>query len=405
MYLEYLNLLDNYIVNRHYYKRYKKLVSYYHDNPPKNGIVEKHHILPRKLFPEHIKSSWNIIKMPAKAHFIAHYLLAKFTDDKSMWFAFNQMRRVGRNSILYEYAREKISEIISDANSGREKTEKEKEHFRNLFKNTVVVRDSNGNIFRVSCDDERYKSGELVFYRTGYKHKKDTIEKMKENNGIRGKVLYENIYTGERRYFEVGKQTSEYIRYEYRMEYRDSVGDRTRNKNWYHDPITKESKRFSVDDQIPFGWMIGRGRDTNEGFQFVKEKMVKTIDLLEKKVSVIMKEDFDPNRYVDYQGKNTKNSLVYLFDNCIFTKKSLILKAMEEKYGYADPKCLNHNWVCKPFNSSSKRLIRAKKFKDKYKDWTLNEFGVTIVKLEDFDSELLKTYEIRSDIRDKICSS
>jgi hypothetical protein len=405
MYLENLVLLEKYITNNHYYERYKKLIRYYYENVPEQGTTEKHHILPRKLFPDFIKSKWNIIILPARAHFLAHYLLAKSTNNRSMWFAFNQMRRVGKKSILYEYARKRISEIISETNSGKVMTKEQKDFLSDHFKNTVVVKDSEGNTFRVSCDDDRYKSGDLVFYRTGSSHKKETIERMKKNSGIRGKVVYENAYTGEKKYFRPGEQPMEYFLHNFSKEYRHSVGNASRNKSWYHDPLTKEARRFGEEDNIPFGWLKGRGKDTNEGFQFVKERMVQIIDLLEKKVTAILKEDFDSNRHSDSQGRSAECSVVYVFDGYIFTKKTLILKAMEEKYGYVDGYCLDEGWICTPFKSTNKRLAKAKVFKNKHKDWTLKDFDVTIVRLEDFDTTLLDTHQIRSDVNERLRSS
>jgi len=43
----------------------------------------------------------------------------------------------------------------------------------------VICKDKNGNCFFVNLDDERYLSGELVHLWTGLKHKKESIEKIK----------------------------------------------------------------------------------------------------------------------------------------------------------------------------------------------------------------------------------
>ena len=47
-----------------------------------------------------------------------------------------------------------------------------------------MVKDSAGNISRVRKDDPKYKNGELIFYRTGMKHKKETLNKMSKNNAM-----------------------------------------------------------------------------------------------------------------------------------------------------------------------------------------------------------------------------
>lgn len=48
--------------------------------------------------------------------------------------------------------------------------------------NKVIVKDSNGNIKKVSIDDEKYLNGELVPIWCGKKHKPETIKRMKETH-------------------------------------------------------------------------------------------------------------------------------------------------------------------------------------------------------------------------------
>ena len=50
----------------------------------------------------------------------------------------------------------------------------------------VVVKDSEGNIYRVSTSDERYISGELKHISTGKKHNEGTIKKMKASHQKNG---------------------------------------------------------------------------------------------------------------------------------------------------------------------------------------------------------------------------
>lgn len=49
-----------------------------------------------------------------------------------------------------------------------------------IAKNKVTVKDKKGNYYSVSVDDQRYLSGELVPTWVGKKHKKETIEKVKQ---------------------------------------------------------------------------------------------------------------------------------------------------------------------------------------------------------------------------------
>ncbi len=175
-----------------YIERYKKFVNYYIDNPNSSEVyTEKHHILPESIFPEYknIKENpWNIIKLTGRQHFLAHWFLAKIYGGKQ-WFSFNMMRRVGNRSYLYECARKEISKVISQTNKGRKHSEATNRANAERTRGTVVVKDSDGNRSRVSQTDEKYLSGELVYFRTGIKQKEETKEKIGAN-GHRGKMCF-----------------------------------------------------------------------------------------------------------------------------------------------------------------------------------------------------------------------
>jgi len=101
-----------------YLKRYIKFINYYIENNT-NENYEKHHILPRKLFPEYIKSEWNLVKLPYRAHYLAHYMLAKIFGS-SMWYAFNSMnnknyKKISHiNSTLYSKGKKESSILLSE---------------------------------------------------------------------------------------------------------------------------------------------------------------------------------------------------------------------------------------------------------------------------------------------------
>lgn len=99
--------------NEHYLNRYIKFIEFCQYQNINSYYTEKHHILPVSLFPEFKKEKENIIKLTGRQHFIAHWMLAKITRSPKMWFSFNQMRRLGNKSILYEYAKKEISKAIS----------------------------------------------------------------------------------------------------------------------------------------------------------------------------------------------------------------------------------------------------------------------------------------------------
>lgn len=85
--------------------------------PPERGeYSEKHHILPRSLFPEYRLKSlhpWNQIKLKASDHFKAHVLLFRLIPSTEMTLALAQMRKnlVTNTCEEYEEARIKSQEI------------------------------------------------------------------------------------------------------------------------------------------------------------------------------------------------------------------------------------------------------------------------------------------------------
>jgi hypothetical protein len=187
---------------------------------PKNKFsgVEGHHILPKSLFPEYKKERWNIVYMSAKDHFVAHYLLLKCVNNRTMTFAFNQMKRVivnsdndddiGVLSCLFAEYREKISLAISEANSGLKRSQDICEAHSIRTKNTVIVRIEDGSTMRVSCDHPKYIDGTWVFYRTGIKHKQSTIDKIALASSKRGNPYHNK--SGDVRYFTSHTENSEW---------------------------------------------------------------------------------------------------------------------------------------------------------------------------------------------------
>lgn len=53
------------------------------DKKSKNHYYEMHHILPKCMFPNYVKESWNLVLLTAREHFIVHILLTKMTEGKN----------------------------------------------------------------------------------------------------------------------------------------------------------------------------------------------------------------------------------------------------------------------------------------------------------------------------------
>jgi hypothetical protein len=126
--------------------------------------TEKHHILPKSLFPEFRLDKQNIIKLSAEDHFLAHYQLFKMMPNNpqmvaAMWGMCNQISPTHQREFLNQHKNE-LATIYAEVRSAHSKNVKE----RQLANNTM-----------------KGKKGNLSpFY--GVPRKKSTIKKMKDNH-------------------------------------------------------------------------------------------------------------------------------------------------------------------------------------------------------------------------------
>lgn len=113
---EFLSL--NVRINHIYLERYLRFIL---TTQTKEVITEKHHILPKSLFPHLKKCKWNIKRLSLREHFIAHWILMKaMPDDIGMKYAFNSFISSGKvkNSYGYEKSRKNFICELSKKLSG-----------------------------------------------------------------------------------------------------------------------------------------------------------------------------------------------------------------------------------------------------------------------------------------------
>lgn len=112
----------NYKVNDHYWRRYLRFIA--SREPLPVGYAETHHIYPRSLFPQLANDPKNLIRLTAREHFIAHWILHKaFGGKMTMAFMYMKAGADGRywnlNSKSYETLRVEFGAIWSDAKTGK----------------------------------------------------------------------------------------------------------------------------------------------------------------------------------------------------------------------------------------------------------------------------------------------
>ena len=104
------NIITCYNDQTDFRKEYIELIKK-NKNKKNNGYTEKHHILPKSLFPNWADRKSNIIKLTPEEHYKAHYLLYKIYNNYETTMAFFLMLKLTDekyNPQLYEEMRKKI---------------------------------------------------------------------------------------------------------------------------------------------------------------------------------------------------------------------------------------------------------------------------------------------------------
>jgi hypothetical protein len=113
------------------------------------GYTEKHHILPKSLRGTNKKE--NIIRLTAREHFIAHWLLSKIYNNPQMTYAFWRMcnksdnRNYTINSKTYSKTKEEFSILMKNrvgTFTGRTHTDKTKLKMRNSQLGHIVTEET-----------------------------------------------------------------------------------------------------------------------------------------------------------------------------------------------------------------------------------------------------------------------
>lgn len=362
-------------VSEHYLKRYLKLLEYCGEHKPlESECVEKHHILPVSLFPEFKKNKDNIIKLTARYHFLAHWILAKLTNSPKMWFAFNQMKRVGYRSILYEYARKRISEVISESNRGRTRSVEHMDAIKRSFVGKRPGKDiKNGTVSWELIDDPRWMTGELISPRMGYHHKEET--KVRIRNANRGKKMYQHS-DGNIKKFYSNSVPEGYRPYENPQWY-ESTAD---NTYWIHNNETGEVLRIDKRLDLPKGFR--RGRPKHDGFKNINgSERLKYIDLYLKKYVFLSTCMVDSMRHVRFDGQALDHIVVLVYGNEVVLGIKYIIEYLKNKSIFLSHEEIKLGHVKRAHHNNNNDVLL---FREKFQGKELKSFGVCLYKLKDF---------------------
>jgi hypothetical protein len=262
-------LLETKTDNKIYICRYINFIESCKDNNAKMYIKdgEFHHILPKSIFCEYKNFtlySWNKVKLTLRQHFLAHWMLAKIFGGHQ-WFSFNQMRRWGGTSILYEYGRKYHKEEQRKLRLGIVATEITKEKMRLKRKNQIVVKDINGNKFATTTFDPKYISGELVPHQLGSRRDDIALKNLKEKNGIKGKKPF-ITFDGKQKWYK----EEEGLLLGYKQGFLETTLQKNkdnRRRMWVTNIESKKIIRINPEDFDDKKYI--RGRIGFEGFKYI----------------------------------------------------------------------------------------------------------------------------------------
>ena len=115
--------------NKHYLTKYINFIEKYLSRQVESGYSEIHHICPKAkdMFPEFSslrENPWNKVKLPFRAHVIAHYMLYKAFDTESQLLSI--IRTSGQHHVknlsiktLNTKTIEKLKKTVSERRKGK----------------------------------------------------------------------------------------------------------------------------------------------------------------------------------------------------------------------------------------------------------------------------------------------
>lgn len=167
--------------NLHMINRYLKFINYY-SNQQTNEYTELHHILPKAsdLFPEYIdikEFPWNMIKLTARQHIIAHVMLWKIFGGSQTYALDCILGKFNSDTNAYLKGR-KVPESFKIRYLAKLREDCKKIVSRN-HKGKATFKDSQGNKFFLDNNDPLIKQLNLVGSNTGLKMSVEAKEKMR----------------------------------------------------------------------------------------------------------------------------------------------------------------------------------------------------------------------------------
>lgn len=153
-------------------------------------IQEKHHALPKSVFPDFITSDWNLIGMSARRHFVCHILLYKMKKDcpqfqRALWFMAHT-RGFKVDSKTYSDIKLKNKEFAASSMSA-------------IMRGKATFKDEEGNHYHLNVDDP-------MIHELGLKHVScDTLVVHDRLDGLNKRIHTSAYRSTVERYVSINK--------------------------------------------------------------------------------------------------------------------------------------------------------------------------------------------------------
>lgn len=199
-----------------YRKLYFKIITNAKKENRKKGCgiyYERHHILPKSLFPNWTKKKENIVLLTAKEHYFCHKLLLKIYPSRAMSLAYVRLTHDGQHKVSmrdYERSKELNSKImrerlLTEGMSGQWKkgnipwNKGKPTHLNPSYSKAL----SEGQKKRFKNEDERIKNSERVKKQMASmteEQKKKRMEKIQKTRKEKGSgcIKIKCVETGEK---------------------------------------------------------------------------------------------------------------------------------------------------------------------------------------------------------------
>lgn len=270
------------------YKRiYFEIILNRVNNPLQEDVYgQKHHVLPKSLYPQYAKTKANIVKLTYREHYICHWLLTKIKPCRQMINAFWRMNCCKKDLYFNSYAYSKIRQNFIDLKKGSHLSQDTKEKMSKSLKGRKFTKEhclkiSEANKKRIVSNDTKQK---ISAANTGRKHSEQSKEKISKAG--KGRVVSEETRekisisnkgknTGKTGYWK-GKTIPEEIKrkisekkkgstawnkglkncYTLSEETKQKLRDKMKNKRW----INNGDKQIyiEVNSELPEGYVFGR---------------------------------------------------------------------------------------------------------------------------------------------------